>query len=325
MKRFLIVLAAVIFICLFIPLTIVLIMEKTIDNSTEFDAPETAQTIKVYNHKNKATEEIDIHSYLTGVVAAEMPADFEFEAQKAQAVAARTYLVAHQYEFNSGNVDEAHTDAPVCTDSTHCQAYVCEADFKAKRENADEKWNRIKSAVKETADEIITHKNKPISAVFFSTSSGYTENAEDVWGREIPYLKSVKSKGDDLSPRYTSEVNMTADEFFKTVSAQFPDADNSAEIFSDIERSKAGGIKKIKIYGIKISGTEFRKLFSLQSTNAQLTHKDGTVKISVKGFGHNVGMSQYGANYLASEGKDYKEILKTYYSNVKITDIGKNF
>lgn len=318
MKRFLLIILAIIFICLFIPLTIVMLMNSAIDNSESFNAPETAQTVKVFNHKKNTVEETDISYYLTGVVAAEMPADFEFEALKAQAVAARTYLASHTYDYDSGNIDEAHNGAVICTDSTHCQAWVSEEDFKKNRENADEKWNKVNTAVKDTSGEIITYKGKPISAVFFSTSSGQTENAEDVWGKEIPYLKSVKSKGDELSPRFTSEKNMTAEEFSQTVSEKLPEADEAAKLFSDIEYSDSGGIKNITVCGVRISGVEFRKIFDLQSTNAQLTHKDNTVKINVKGFGHNVGMSQYGANYLASKGKDYKDILTSYYSNVKI-------
>ena len=318
MKRLILIIVAIIFICLFIPLTIVVIMNSAIDNTKPFDAPETAQTVKVFNHKTNTVEETDISYYLTGVVAAEMPVNFEIEALKAQAVAARTYLVSHTYDYNSGHLDEAHNGAVICTDSTHCQAWVSEADFKKNRENADEKWNKINTAVKDTSGEIITYKGTPISAVFFSTSSGQTENAEDVWGKEVPYLKSVKSKGDELSPRFTSEKNMSAEEFFKTASEKLPEADAAKGLFSDIERSKSGGIKNITVCGVKISGVEFRKIFDLQSTNAQLTHKDNTIKISVKGFGHNVGMSQYGANYLASKGKDYKDILTSYYSNVKI-------
>ena len=324
MKRILIIIAAIIFICLFIPLTIVLIMGQSVDNSKPFPAPETARTVKVFNHISGTVEEMDINHYLTGVVAAEMPVDFEIEALKAQSVAARTYMTSHLYDFDSGNIDDAHTNAAICTDSTHCQAYVNEKDFKAKRENADEKWDKIKTAVQSTSDEIITYKNKPISAVFFSTSSGKTENAEDVWGREIPYLKSVKSKGDELSPRYTSEKNLSVEEFYKTISQKYPDADISKEPFANEVHSESGGIKSIEVYGISISGTELRSLFELQSTNATLSLKDNTIKISVKGFGHNVGMSQYGANYLASEGKDYKDILKAYYRGIKIKKLSDN-
>ena len=318
MKQFLIIVIAVIFIILFIPLTVVLIMGKTVDNSIPFDAPETAQTVKVYVKQTDTVCDMDINTYLIGVVAAEIPADFELEAMKAQAVAARTYLASHMYDYASGNIAEEHKGAAICTDSTHCQAWTDEATFKNNRENANEKWDKIANAVKSTQGEIITYKHKPISAVFFSTSSGYTEAAEDVWGKEVPYLKGVKSSGDELSPRYTSETVISTEEFKKTAEEKAAVTDWSDGLFGNIKRSKAGGIKTIDIGNVTIKGTELRAFYGLRSTNAELEEKDGSVKISVKGFGHNVGMSQYGANYLATQGADYKEILKTYYSGVAI-------
>lgn len=318
MRRFFIVIIAVVFITLFIPLAIVLLMGNTIDNSSPADIPETAEMVKVYIKQTDTVCDMDINTYLTGVTAAEMPADFEVEAMKAQAVAARTYLVSHMYDSASGNTAEEHKGAVICTDSTHCQAWVSEQDFKQNRENADEKWDKIGSAVKDTSGEIITYKNKPISAVFFSTSSGRTENAEDVWGKEIPYLKSVKSKGDELSPRYESEENFSIEDFKKKAEEKISGIDWSSGLFGNIERSKAGGIKTIDIGGVTVKGTDFRTIYGLRSTNAEILEKDNNIKISVKGFGHNVGMSQYGANYLASKGEDYKKILKSYYSGVSI-------
>lgn len=318
MKRFFIVIIAVVFITLFIPLAIVLLMGKTIDNSNPADIPETAEMVKVYIKQTDTVCDMDINTYLTGVTAAEMPADFEVEAMKAQAVAARTYLVSHMYDSASGNTAEEHKGAVICTDSTHCQAWVSEQDFKQNRENADEKWDKITLAVKDTSGEIITYKNKPISAVFFSTSSGRTENAEDVWGKEIPYLKSVKSKGDELSPRYESEENFSIEDFKKKAEEKISGIDWNNGLFGNIERSKAGGIKTIDIGGVTVKGTDFRTIYGLRSTNAEILEKDNNIKISVKGFGHNVGMSQYGANYLASQGEDYKKILKSYYSGVSI-------
>ena len=318
MKRFIMVIIAVIFVTLFIPLAVVMLMGKTIDNSSPFDAPETAEMVKVYIKQTDTVCDMDISRYLTGVVAGEMPADFEEEALKAQAVAARTYLVSHMYDYASGNIAEEHKGAVICTDSTHCQAWLSEQDFKKNRENADEKWDKITRSVKSTSKEIITYKNKPISAVFFSTSWGRTESAEDVWGKEIPYLKSVKSKGDELSPRYESEESFSTEDFKKKAEEKISGTDWNKGLFGNIVRSDAGGIKTIDIGGVTIKGTELRTIYGLRSANAELTEQDGTVKISVKGFGHNVGMSQYGANYLASHGADYKKILKSYYSGVRI-------
>lgn len=309
MKRFLLIVLAVAFITVFIPLTVVLIMSGTIDNSQSFDAPETAKQLKIIHPDTGIISETDMHSYLTCVVAAEMPATFEPEALKAQAVAARTYLVSRMHDGTHGNAD-------ICTDSTHCQAWVSEEDFKAS--HSDELFKKISDAVKETEKEIITYKGKPISAVFFSTSSGITENAEDVWGNEVPYLKSVISKGDELALHYKSETSISIEEFKKIAAEEIDDLNPSADLISDISRTKSGGIKTLKLYGKEITGTRLRSLYNLRSTNADITVSDDSVTFSVTGYGHNVGMSQYGANYMAANKKDYRDILKHYYSGVKI-------
>lgn len=314
MKRFLAIIAAVIFITLLLPLAIVMIMGGTVDNSKPFDAPETAQQVKVYIKQNDSVQSMDVSTYLTGVTAAEMPSDFEIEALKAQAVAARTYLVSHI----NAQVSDEHKGAQICTDSTHCQAWVSEDNFKSVRENANEKWNKIRNAVSSTEHEIITYKKQPISAVFFSASSGYTEDAKDVWGKDTPYLRRVKSEGDELSPRYKSEETFTSDEFINKAAEKIEGIDRSKKLYGNIKRSKSGGIITLEICGTEIKGTEFRSIYGLRSTNAELSEENGTVKIEVTGFGHDVGMSQYGANYLAAKGRDYKDILKHYYSGVKI-------
>lgn len=312
MKRFLLIIIAVIFITVFIPLTVVMIMDKVIDNSEPFDAPETAEQVKVYIPASDSVIETDVQAYLTGVVAAEMPAEFEPEALKAQATAARTYLISH---INSGR-DDAHKGADICTDSTHCQAWISEEGFKANRSGA--LWDKVLNAVKATEGEIITYKGKPISAVFFSTSSGRTEDAENVWGKEVPYLKSVKSEGDEKAPHYKSEVTIGIDEFKKTAEENIENVSWDADLFGDISRTRSGGIKTIKIGGVIIQGTQLRSLYKLRSTNAEISAADGSVKFAVTGYGHNVGMSQYGANYMAERGKSYEDILKHYYSGVKI-------
>lgn len=299
MKRILIVVIAVIFVTLFIPLIIVSLLSGT---------NEEKQTVSVYIKSEDRVEEMDIDEYLAGVVAAEMPSDFEKEALKAQAVAARTYLRTHIDEAEKGNIAEEHKGAVICTDYTHCQAWTSEVPGKVKR------------AVKDTKNQIMTYNGEPISAVFHSTSSGYTESAADVWGADIPYLQSVESSGDVHSPKYTSEVRVSTEDFKSIISGNFENVDWSGGLFGNIVRSAAGGIKTIDVGNCTIKGTELRRLFDLNSTNAELTEQDGNIIMSVKGYGHGVGMSQYGADYLASEGKDYEEILKTYYQGVELSD-----
>jgi stage II sporulation protein D len=299
MKRILIIMVAVIFATLFIPLIIVSLLSGT-------NAPE--EKISVYIKSDDRVEEIEINDYIAGVVAAEMPSDFEEEALKAQAVAARTYLRAHIDDAKQGNISEEHKDAVLCTDSTHCQAWTNDVPKKVIR------------AVKATKNQIMTYNGEPISAVFHSTSSGFTESAVDVWGTEIPYLQSVESEGDLYSPKYLSEVTVCSDEFKSTVSANVQDVNWDGALFADISRSEAGGIKNITVGNQIISGTEFRKIFDLNSTNVELTEQDGNIIMSVKGYGHGVGMSQYGANYLASQGENYEKILETYYTDIEISN-----
>ena len=248
-----------------------------------------------------------------------MPADFEEEALKAQAVAARTYLYSHIAEKDKGNIAESHNGAAICTDSTHCQAYISEDK---RRESwgagAEENWNKISTAVDETTGQIMTYNDEIISAVFHSTSSGITESAVDVWGADVPYLQSVASTGDEESPKYHSELTLSEQEFKNIAEEKIDGVDWNNGLVSNINRSNAGGIVTLDVGGVNIKGTEFRNIFSLRSANVEISQENGNIKMSVKGFGHGVGMSQYGADYLARQGKTYEEILKTYYTGVEI-------
>ncbi|MBQ6558739.1 MAG: stage II sporulation protein D [Clostridia bacterium] len=298
MKRILIVFFLVLFITLFLPLTIVYFAGAT----PSAELPESG-AVKVFLADEDKTVEMDINKYLQGVVAAEMPDDFEAEALKAQAVAARTYLYSHI----NGAPDEKHPDAPVCTDYTHCQAYT-DKDIP----------DNIRAAVADTDSLIMTYNGQPISALVHSTSSGVTEAAADVWGGDVPYLKSVRSEGDINSPEYLSSRTLSVDDFKAIAERNLEGVDWSKPLFGNIERSEAGGIISLEIGGVKMRGTDFRKMLDLHSTNAEPVEKDGKIIISVRGNGHGVGMSQYGANAMAKEGKKYDEILKSYYTGIEI-------
>lgn len=299
MKRVLITIIAVIFVTLFIPLIIVSFLSGT---------NEQKPVISVYVKADDRVEEMEIDKYLAGVVAAEMPADFEKEALKAQAVAARTYLYSHISEAEKGNIAESHNGAVICTDSTHCQAWTKDAQKK------------IRQAVKDTKNQIITYNGEPISAVFHSTSPGRTESAADVWGAEVPYLQGVDSPGDIHSPKYISEVQISTEDFKKVISENIGEINWDNNLFGNIIRSQSGGIKTIDVGDHTIKGTELRRFLDLKSTNAELEEKEGNILIKVKGYGHGVGMSQYGANYFAREGMSYEEILKAYYTGVDIIE-----
>ncbi len=314
MKRIFAVVLAVLFAALFIPLIIVSLLSGT------NKAP--ADTVSVYIKSEDRVEDMDIDEYLKRVVSAEMPADFAVEALKAQAVAARTYLKSHMDAAESGNTAEEHKGACICTDSKHCQAYITE---EARREtwtqkgiDADEAWKKISDAVEDTDKLIMTYGGESVSAVFHSTSSGKTERAADVWGEDIPYLQSVESKGDLYSPKYSSEVRMSVEDFKKIAESNIDGVKWDNGFFGNIVRSGAGGIVTLDVGSVNIKGTEFRRIYDLNSTNIELTEADGNIRMNVKGFGHGVGMSQYGADYMAKQGKKFEEILKSYYTGVKL-------
>lgn len=281
--------------------------------TSEIPPAEDNTVIKLYNKKNDTVTPMNINDYLVGVVAAEIPADFHEEAIKAQAVAARSYLLSH---MKSGEKNSSHKGGDVCNDHTHCQAWISEEELENSK--TPQECEKIKKAVLATSGQVMTYDKKVINAVFHSTSSGNTESAVSVWGSDIPYLQSVASGGDMQSPKYSSENEFTTDEFKKKAESALGNINWSAGLYSDIERSDAGGIISITVGDKKIKGTKFREIYSLRSTNVQLSADADSVKTKVLGYGHGVGMSQYGANYLANEGKSYIEILKTYYTGVEI-------
>lgn len=313
MKRIIILIILILIITMGIPLVIIkLPLGEKVENITASDK------VKVYIKNEDRVEEMETMQYLKEVVSAEMPADFHEEALKAQAVAARTYLVNRRRL----PATDVHKGADICTDSTHCKAWISESERrKAWGNMAEANWQKISKAVEETDGIIITYEGEPISAVFHSTSSGITENAIDVWGGSVPYLVSVESLGDKESPKYASKQSLTIDEFKKLSEGKIEGVDWNKGLFSDIERSSAGGIIKLKIGGVEVKGTEFRNIFSLRSTNVEIKEEDGKIFMDVKGYGHGVGMSQYGANYLAHEGNNYIEILKTYYTGVEVKNV----
>lgn len=289
--------------------------EETKSNKIEISNSDKAPLVKV--KLKDLVETMDIEEYLIGVVAAEMPPSFEKEALKAQAVAARTYILSKQ-----GKKDDKHPDADVCVDSAHCKAYCTEREL-------NERWGndwqniyreKIKNAVTETRGEIVTYNNEPIIAVFHSTSTGKTENSEDVWQTETPYLKSVESPGEELSPRFKSEVEISTDEFIRKISALNSEANFSGardKWVSDYVYTEGGAVNKVNIGGCIFEGTDIRSAFGLRSALFEIKVGEN-VLFKVTGNGHGVGMSQYGANYAATQGNDYKEILKKYYTDTEI-------
>ena len=280
--------------------------------------------VKVLHADTNIVEDIPIYDYLCGVVAAEMSPEFELEALKAQTVAACSYMVYRmEGELSKPGLIEEHHGAYVCTDYRHCKAYLSKED--AKINWGDTYFNinyaKIETAVNSVLGEIITYDGKPANAVFHSISSGKTESAEDVWGLAVPYLVSVESYADTSAETYESVVQIEKDEFLQKVSSlgdAQADEDAPDTWIGDTVRTEAGGVKNIELCGATLTGEQVRTLFSLRSSNFDIAYADGAFTFTVRGYGHGVGMSQYGANELAKKGMDYKEILKTYYTGVEI-------
>lgn len=266
----------------------------------------TNNIIRVKDEQGNITE-IPFEEYIKGVVAGEMPATFEEEALKAQAVASRSYAM-YQME---GSKDKDYD----VLDTTTNQVYLTDEELKNNwKEEYPEKINKIKKAVAETKGEYLTYDGKVINAMFFSTSTGQTENSEDVFVSALPYLRSVASSWDEESPVYTDTATFSIQDFYNKLSLPYSET-LTVEITS---QTNIGRIKTLKINGTEFNGRDFASKLSLRSNCFTISQNEQNITITTKGFGHGVGMSQYGANGMAKEGYDYKKILEHYYSNTKI-------
>ncbi len=256
--------------------------------------------------------EMDMQEYLLGVVAAEMPASFEPEALKAQAVAARTYAM---YCAAGGK----HGQADVCTDYACCQAWLDESAMRGG--DYDTYAGKIRSAIAETAGQYLSYEGEPVFAAFHSSSAGATEDSGQVWNSR-PYLISVTSPetGADV-PNYLSRLECAPLDFRDTVLSSWPQADFTGEEstwIGEITRDDSGRVATVTLGGVQIKGTELRSLFSLRSTAFSLEYTDGRFVFTVTGNGHGVGMSQYGAQVMAENGADYTQILAHYYPGTSL-------
>ena len=220
------------------------------------------------------------------------------------------------YKLSRGR-PEVHPDADLCDDYHHCAAYRDVAVETA----AGSDLSRVQQAVEDTAGEILTYDGAPIAAVFHCVSGPRTEAARDVWGEDVPYLQSEVSPGGSAYSGYEDAVTVSADEFRAAVADAFPSADVSgdpASWFKASVRSVAGGIITVQLGGVTVEGTAVRELFGLQSTNFTVTTTGDSITFHTIGYGHGVGLSQYGAKYMAEQGADYREILSHYYQDTSL-------
>lgn len=280
------------------------------------------QTLKVLDITTGQVEEISAFDYVVGAVCAEMPATFEPEALKAQAVAAYTYAVRQAKKAEIAP-DSELGGAYFSNDSSKYQAYFTENQAEQYYgKNFDEYYEKIKSAVSEVEGEYMVYENEPIIAAFHSVSSGKTESAENVWGNKIPYLISVESEYDTKSPNFYETSEFTDKQMKELLEAAFKDIklpDKPEDFFKEEKISDSGTVLSIKVGDKKLTGQELRSALSLRSAAFEIKYDDNSFKVTVKGCGHGVGMSQYGANEMAKTGDDYKEILTHYYTGVEIT------
>ena len=281
--------------------------------------------ISVVDIKTDEVYTAELEEYLCGVVFSEMPSSFDIEALKAQAVAARSYCV-YKMIFSNETTRQEHHGADICNDFRHCKDYISYEDACEKygEDYMIPLWEKITNAVFATKGEIITYEAVPAIAVFHAISGKETESAENLWGSPVPYLVSVPSEEANNSSEiknYATESMFSASEFKeKLISGGFSaDFSGDASLWvSDISLNSSGRVDAVYINGKKISGRDVREIFSLRSTDFTLEYKNQAFIFTVTGYGHGVGMSQYGANLMALGGKNYVEILQWYYTGVKI-------
>ena len=266
-----------------------------------------------------AVEIMALDVYLQGVVRGEMPASFELEALKAQAAAERTYVY---YQLAAGR-KEAHPNADVCTDPSCCNAWLSEEAARGKWGGDFDGWeSRIEEAVAATDGQVALYGGQPILAVFHSSSAGKTAGAGDVWSGDMPYLRSVDSpEGEETVPNYYSAAEFTAAEAKALLAQAHPELTFSGgpdKWFGAVEKDESGRVGTVEVCGAPLRGVEVRRIFSLRSACFTIDAAADRVTFRVTGYGHGVGMSQYGANELARQGRTWQEILLWYYADVTI-------
>lgn len=316
LKRVLVLLVALIIVLFALPL---LILKGCQSEKKDVKILENfgSMQISVFNVKQNKLQEMNLEEYVLGVLAGEMPSSFHLEALKAQALAARTYTLMKARVYGGKGCDK-HPGADICTDFAHCQAFE---DPKSIKYNYD----KYKQAVLDTKGEVIVYDDSLIQAVFHSTSGGKTENSEEIWTNKVPYLRSVVSEFEEASPKLTTNLNIKVNDFIaamKKIDSQVQL--NSKSIQKQIkilDRSEGGRITHLSVGGKVLSGTAVRGALGLNSSNFNISYQGDTMKFTVLGYGHGVGLSQYGADGMAQKGSEYDEIIKHYYQGVEIVKI----
>ena len=286
---------------------------------TAEEAPSEGQSVRL-RMEDGTVQTLGLEEYLWGVVAAEMPAAFQEQALRAQAVAARTYAL-----YRMDHPTDNHPEAELCCDSACCQAWMSREDRLAAWEE-DERENyaaKLTAAVEDTSGEYITWEGEAILAAFHSSSDGRTRSAASVWGEDLPYLTAVDTpEGEGDAPNYYSVVTMTADEAAERLRAQYPEIvleGDCADWFGPMIYDTDGLLTGVTVGGITLTAQEARAVFELRSASFTLSCEGESITFYVTGYGHGVGMSQYGANVMAKAGEGYREILAHYYPGTSLS------
>ncbi len=295
---------------------------QTDETQTQTDETQAADisekdSILVLSSSTNKVSEIDLFEYVVGAVAAEMPATYHSQALRAQAVACYTYALKVQ----ENNSDESLNGADISDSSDKHQGYIDKAARKEKWGDKYETYEKkIEEAVAEVLGKKLTFDGELITAAFHAISAGRTFSSLEVWGQEVDYLESVTSAGDKLSPDYSYTVAFTQEQFKKA--AEKLDGvklgDNPKDWVGDIKKTQSGYVESVKIGGKTFTGVQVRKAFELRSAAFEIKYEDENFRITADGYGHGVGMSQYGADYMARQGSTWEEILLHYYKGAKI-------
>lgn len=287
--------------------------EVALDESSESNQASADLSVAVMRSESENVETVPLEAYVQGVVASEMPVnEFEPEALKAQALAARTFIVDHL-------LHQSDSDASDVSDTVQHQVYKNEEELKDLwGSDYETNMSKLEEAVTATAGEIITYEDAPIMPAFFSTSNGRTENSEDYWDNELPYLRSVESPWDEESAKFLDQRTFTVDEVGKQLGVELP---QGTAIAIETTRTEGERVEELSLNDQQISGRDVREKLDLQSSDFTIEQKNNHLIFTTRGFGHGIGMSQYGANFMAKDGKSYQDIIEHYYQGVEISTV----
>ena len=267
---------------------------------------------------------VPLRDFVRGAVAAEMPAGFHAEALKAQAVAAHTFAL-HNHLVQQAHPDPALKGADFAANPSGMEVYITEKTAKKfYGEQGDLYWAKICDAADSVVTYILEYEDEPIVAAYHAISAGKTEDAANVWQGSAPYLQAAESPGDLLAPHYETTAVFTQEQVKTKLKAAYPQINLSGEAknwFGKEERSESGYITSISVGGVELHGKDIRTVFGLRSHNINIRCLNDRFSFTVYGYGHGIGLSQYGADFMARQGATFDEILSNYYTGVALKQV----